>query len=428
MRPSSPARYPTDGRQQSIIRFVYGSNGVTRSEVSRATGINQSSVVRLVGELLERGLLIQEDPHVSRRRRGRPSDILRINASAAYAAGLEFGRDHLVVAITDAVGEVVSWRTETSPPPFTASEPTTRDLIAVVERSVRGAGLLWEHVDALGLALHDVVSARGEWVTNERFLDTPFPVQEHFERLTGRSTTVEDVSRAFAEAEYRFGAGAECHDMIYVFLGSHGVGSGIFVNGQLLKSSSGVCGEIGHIIVDEGGALCYCGSRGCLETVASHDAVMSQIRALLGQGVRMAMSDAENLTFGDVCRAAGSGDKAASVVLHRLAQNLSVALASVINLAGTPHVVVGGQLAQAGEVFLADLSSAIRRRVIALLARDLTVTYASLPLFAGARGVAVQALESVWMSGTVLARARARAAGTPPSRQRASRAPTTVSS
>ena len=381
---------------------------MTRSDVSAATSINQSSVVRLVAELLERGLLVQDESLPQNGRRGRPSEVLRINEAAGYAVGLEFGRGHLVVVVTNAVGNVVSWRSEPNPPPFLSSEATTRSLAGAVRAATDAAGIEWDRVDAVGLALHDVVSARGEWVTNDRLHDPPFPMQLEFERIVGRPTTVEDVSRAFAEAEYRLGAGKHTRDMIYVFLGSHGVGSGIFVNGRLLKSSSGVCGEIGHVMVDGEGPLCYCGSRGCLETVASPEAVVAEIHTLLDQGVRMSLPRSDRLTFAQVCRAAGSGDKAASVVLHRLAQNFSIALASVINLAGTPHIVVGGQLSLAGDTFLADLASAVRHRVIALLARDLTVSYAELPTHAGAQGVAIQALESVWLGGGILDRSRER--------------------
>jgi predicted NBD/HSP70 family sugar kinase len=408
MRPPYPAPSSADARLQSVLGHVYGSGGVTRGDLGRATSINQSSVVRLVADLLDRGLVISDDNAQSVGRRGRPSDILRINPRAGYAVGLEFGRGHLVIVITDATGEVVHWHTEEDAPPFAAADVTTEALTTAVRRVVGASGIDWERVDAVGLALHDVVSARGEWVTYERFHDPPFPIQDLFESAVERSTTVEDVSRAFAEAEYRFGAGSHARDMIYVFLGSHGVGAGIFVNGRLLKSSSGVCGEIGHIIVDEDGPLCYCGSRGCLETVASHQAVIQQIQALLSKGVRMALSDREALTFADVCRAAGKGDKVATLVLHRLAQNLAIALASVVNVAGAPHIVVGGQLALAGEVFLNDLATAVRHRVIALLARDLTVKYAQLPLYAGARGVAVHALEEVWLGGEMLRRTESR--------------------
>ncbi len=401
-----PAPSPADARLQSILRFIHASRGVTRSDVGRATNLNPSTVVRLVGELRELGLVVNEET-LHRRRRGRPSDILRINPKAGYAVGLEFGRDHLIMAITDAVGEVVSWSNEADVPPFAASETTAHALIAAVEALVATAGIAWENVDAIGLALHDIVNARGEWVTKDRIHDAPFAIQDVFQRNLRRTTTVEDVSRAFAEAEFRYGAGRHRQDMAYVFIGSHGVGSGVFVNGQLLKSSSGVCGEIGHIIVDEGGPLCHCGSRGCLETLASHEAVMRQLEVLLAQGVRVSVPEAQ-LTFGQLCAAAGAGDKVASLVLHRLAHNVAIAVASMINLTGTPHIVVGGQLALAGDVFLSDLASAVRHRIIALLARDLTVSYARLPLNAGARGVAVQALQTQWLTGDILSRARAR--------------------
>lgn len=405
--PQTPLHSPADARLQAILQHVYRADGITRAELSRATDVNPVSVARLVTELIDLGLVAHDASFQTTGRRGRPSNVLRINRSACHVVGIEFGRDHLIALIADSLGEVVWWRAEAAPPAFSASESTVQELATVARASASAAGVPWESVNAIGLALHGVVSASGRWVTSERFGDEPFPVGDLFTSILGRNTTVEDVSRAFAEAEHRFGAGDRHPDMIYVFLGSHGVGSGIFVNGRLLKSSSGVCGELGHIIVDEGGKLCFCGSRGCLETVASHQAVIGQVKALLEQGVRMSLSETEPLTFAAICRAVNAGDKGASLVLHRLTQSLSTALASLINLAGTPRIVIGGQLSLAGEGFLADLTSAIRRRVIALLARDLNVSYARLPAYAGAWGAAVQALEAEWLSGRVLERTRA---------------------
>ncbi len=101
----------------------------------------------------------------------------------------------------------------------------------------------------------------------------------------GQACLFEDVSRAFAEAEHHLGAGVGVDDLIYLFIGGLGIGSGIFVNNVLLRRSLGVCGEIGHVIVEEDGRPCQCGNWGCLETVAAHQAGVSRLRHRLEKGV-----------------------------------------------------------------------------------------------------------------------------------------------
>src|SRR5690606_7823533 len=171
--------------------------------------------------------------------------------------------------------------------------------------------------------------------------------------------------------------------------------SGIFVNGELLRSTSGVCGEVGHlVVVPTDGARCACGNRGCLETVASHEAVVGRFLGLMAEGVNTSVATRSGVDFADICSAAGAGDKAAYLVIAELAAYLGQALASVINVTGATHVVIGGQLAAAGATFRNDLASEIRKRAMTLLTRDISVVYASLPAHAGAWGVGLQALEA----------------------------------
>src|SRR5690606_41896398 len=115
--------------------------------------------------------------------------------------------------------------------------------------------------------------------------------------------------------------------------------------------------------------------------------------------------------FAAISKAAGLGDKASYLVLSELARHLGQALAGVVNITGSTHVVVGGQLAAAGPTFLTDLASELRQRVMILLARNISVAYAALPAHAGAWGVAVQALETALADGTFLSGAKVAAHG-----------------
>lgn len=389
-------------RELNLLRIVSEAESVTRSEIGDLTGLNQATVARLVTSLLDKGLIEVMGVGTDRGKRGRPSDRLRINPDAGYGLGLEFGRDHLVVVVTDALGELCFSQIIDDVPTFVLNNKTMDRLSAIGKQVAAKQGVEWERVCVFGLALHDLVNAQGEAVSLENAHAEPYSAQRYLNASLARPVVVEDVSRAFAVAEHRFGAGRDVPDMIYVFLGSHGVGGGIFVNNTMLKSSSGVCGEIGHLVIDENGLLCQCGSRGCLETVASHRAVVQQFRDLQREGVATSLREREVLSFAQICQAAEAGDKGAYLVLNRLAFNLGKALGSAINIGGAPVVVIGGTLSLAGESFLGDVSGVLRQRVIASLTKHISVRYAQLPPHAGAWGVAVQALEKAWTEGAFL--------------------------
>ena len=161
-------------------------------------------------------------------------------------------------------------------------------------------------------------------------------------------------------------------------------------------SSTGLCGEIGHVVVEDDGLLCQCGSRGCLETVASPARIVAQFQDYVAQGVHTSVAGAGQTTFVEICRASGEGDKAAHLALHSLATALARALAATVNISGAPTVIIGGPLRLAGDGFLGEVTASLKREVIAGLARRLTVRFAELPEHAGAWGSAGRALDDSW--------------------------------
>lgn len=403
-----PNRLPFElsrAKKQQVLGITFQHGEMTRQALRELTGLQQTSLNRVVASLLEQELLIVSEDGVQPNKRGRPLDLLKIHSKAGGVVGLEFGREQLTLVVVNALGEVMFTRQLDVLPPFEGTDATMAALATVVREATRDAGVPFERLRAVGIALHDVVTAEGEWKTLERSDFEPYNVKTALQAALAVPVVVEDVSRAFAEAEHRFGAGRGERDIIYVFIGSHGVGGGVFVNDTMLKSSTGICGEIGHIVIDEEGALCQCGSRGCFETVASHRAVVAQFGDLQRQGVRTRLPD--EATFKDICQAAGEGDKGAYLVLHQLAQSMGKALSQSVNLFGAPTIIIGGALRLAGDTFLQDVATTLRQRVVSGLVKHISVRFAELPPHAGAWGVAINALEDALWRGEFLREPRA---------------------
>jgi predicted NBD/HSP70 family sugar kinase len=165
------------------------------------------------------------------------------------------------------------------------------------------------------------------------------------EAATGLSVEVENAANACALAEIWFDRRAEnVSDLIAVTI-SEGIGTGIIMNGQLLRGPSGVAGEFGHVSIDSEGELCKCGNRGCWEVFASNTAA---IRAYLkaGSGTRernrIVGPGAPKLTFEDILQLAEKGDTRACEVLDRMGHYIGVGLAMLVTgLAPTIIVVIG---------------------------------------------------------------------------------------
>jgi predicted NBD/HSP70 family sugar kinase len=379
-----------------VVRLVHLEGLDSRAAIAAATGMSTSLVSRVTAELLRRGVLVARSDGGARP--GRPTERLSLDPSAGYVVGVEVARDVARFVRTDARGEVVArWRRDggMDEPSADAIRGLAED-VAAASTSNEGPPLL-----AVGAALPEVVTARGAWRrTDGRGADVP--AAELLADALDVPVVVDDVSRAFADAEHRFGAGRDAPDMIYVFLGREGVGGGVFAGDAPLRSSSGICGEIGHVVVEPDGARCTCGNRGCLETVATHEALLRRARGYLEQGVRSTL--APDAGVHELLAAARAGDKVGTLILHDLARHLRDAVTPAVALTGATTVVLGGDVRASGPSLPALLTEQLKRTALPPLAVHVHVRWAELDRDAGARGVAVAALDAAVASGAWLHR------------------------
>jgi predicted NBD/HSP70 family sugar kinase len=174
--------------------------------------------------------------------------------------------------------------------------------------------------------------------------------------------SVENDANLGALAEFVWGSGRGHSDVVYIKLSS-GVGAGLLFSGRLHEGAGGTAGEIGHIPAQNGTAICRCGSRGCLETVASARAIAEQL----------GVSRGEQVTSRDLLELIAEGDAAASRLIGEAGREIGVALASLCNLINPSCVIIGGDLSAAGPLITEPVLESIRRYAIASAADQMTV-------------------------------------------------------
>ncbi|MDT7670660.1 MAG: hypothetical protein QOC74_3443, partial [Pseudonocardiales bacterium] len=187
------------------------------------------------------------------------------------------------------------------------------------------------------------------------------------------------------------GRGAE--NVAYLKL-SDGVGAGLVIRGELYQGSIGTAGEIGHATMNEFGALCRCGNRGCLETLVGTPALLGQLAATHGTGLAIA----------DVVALAQGGDVACRRVLEDAGHHVGVAVANLCNIFNPDRIIVGGELAQAEGLIVESMQRALKRQGIPSAAQAVQMVLAEL----GSRSQLLGALviASGGASPAVLAAAR----------------------
>lgn len=214
-------------------------------------------------------------------------------------------------------------------------------------------------------------------------------LREQFEHAFGVRTHVDNDANVGALGELAYGAARNRRHVVYVNIGT-GIGGALILNGRLHHGATGNSGEIGHIVIDRNGPPCTCGQRGCLEAFCSGPSIRRRAVKRLSRSSPASTSlptGAEAITVSseDVFAAARKGDILAGKLVHETAELLGIGIANVLNLVNPELVVIGGGVAEAGDVLLEPLREAIRERAMPAAA-DVEVVAAELGYDAGVLG------------------------------------------
>ena len=174
------------------------------------------------------------------------------------------------------------------------------------------------------------------------------PIESTFAEATGVPVVAANDAKLAALAEWTWGAGRGVDDFLYV-RASEGVSGGIILNGEIYDGGNGMAGDLGHVALEGGGEVCYCGSRGCLTTLISERAILDAVRTSAGT----------KDSLRDVLDAARRGDAACQRVLAEAGNHLGRALANAAKVMAPSVIAVGGELGAAGPLLFGGLISSI---------------------------------------------------------------------
>lgn len=225
------------------------------------------------------------------------------------------------------------------------------------------------------------------------------PLREILEKKFGCPATICNDVDAGVYGEYRFGAGVKGRTVLGVFPGT-GIGGGLVYEGHIFRGKKSSCLEIGHMPVVPYGALCGCGRRGCLETVASRLAMSAEIAkaAYRGQAphlLRVAGTDLANIRSGVLAEVIDAGDKIVEEIVRDGARYLGDAIAGVVNLLAPDVIILGGGLVEAlPKLFTEEVEKSLKRHIMPAYEGTYELRVAKLGDDAGAMGAAAWAEQS----------------------------------
>jgi glucokinase len=217
--------------------------------------------------------------------------------------------------------------------------------------------------------------------------------------LTDLPTKLLNDVRSITNGEWRFGAGRGI-DTIAVFAIGTGIGGGLVINGQLHLGIGGTGGELGHSVIDFNGPQCGCGNKGCLEAYASGPAIAAMGMKAVAQGLTTRIADLceydlNRITPKLIAEAARSDDEIAKSIYEKAGYYLGIAAANVCVSIGPRRVVIGGGVAQAGDLLLEPARRCLREHVFVMPVDQVEIVQAQLGNNAGMIGVACWSARSL---------------------------------
>ncbi len=217
------------------------------------------------------------------------------------------------------------------------------------------------------------------------------PIAEIMEKEFGIPTRVDNDVRCAALGELNYGAGIGCENLICITVGT-GIGSGLIINGKLVRGASNAAGEIGHIKLDmHGGPLCGCGDRGCLEAFASGPSIVAMAEEYIKGGKSTKYRELANpdITPYIVSEAAKQGDPVAKRIFTIVGEYIGIGLASVVNLLNPEKIIIGGGVAAAGDLLLNPIKENLIKRAMPIAGSAVEIVPAQLGNSAGVIGASL---------------------------------------
>jgi len=336
-----------------LLNLVRERGLASRAELARVSGLSPSTVTAIIGSLVADGF-VREDAAppvaVGPASVGRPATNLRVNEAAGHVVGIKVTADHLAATLTDLaatpLASATAERGHDDEPDAVAAQ-----FAGLVDRCVREAGADRESLLGLGIGVPGIVDPVTGRVAASPLIDwAHLDLVGILEASLDLPIHIDNDVNTLTVAEQLFGAGRGLSDFVVVTIGL-GIGMGIVVRGNVYRGANGGAGELGHVQAVPNGAVCWCGRRGCLETIAAEPALVREVLASTGR-----------LTKPDDLARVAEADNAVAAILQRAGREVGRAIATATTILDPGRVVVSGEGVRLGEHYLAALRDGLNEQ------------------------------------------------------------------
>lgn len=367
-----------------ILNKIRTDGPISRAQIAKETKLTPPTVSSLVGELIDKELVIESEQGESIG--GRKPTLLVINSERFYIIGLDVGAKKIRAILIDLSGKAIE-KTQSPIPLYISND----DLLTLIKATI--ANLTSTHetkeVIGIGVGMHgavDIETGTSLFAPGLNLRD--IPIKKTLETEFDVPVKIDNDVRAMAFGEYWFMEEKKDENIVTVNIGN-GVGAGIVLNGKIFHGKYDLAGEIGHMTIDLNGNLCSCGNIGCWQTLISGPAIADAAKQRLEYFPNSSLlnGDVQKIEGKTVYEAALSGDALSTEVLQNTGEYIGIGLTNLIHILNPAKIIIGGGVANASPIILPKIKETITKRGLTNRAKATPIYCSNL----GAYGTAIGA-------------------------------------
>ena len=375
-----------------IVKQLYFDTALSCAELSELFDKSIPSITKAVNELIAEGFVVEHGYAPSSG--GRRPLLYSIKPDAMYILAVAMDQLSTRIQLLDLLNRPVA-----DSMTFDLRLLNNNEALGILVKSVNNyilkSGISKEKIAGIGMGMPGFINVRQG--VNYTYLNAGNrSLVQYLCDEIGLPVYIDNDSSLIALAEQRFGIAKAQQNVMVINLG-WGIGLGMIINNEIFRGQNGFAGELSHIPLSDDDALCACGKRGCLETVASMKVVAERAIEGINSGRATGIKEtlvASKALLDDILDAAGKGDQFAIELLSDAAYKIGKALAILIHIMNPQTIVLSGRGARAGKILLAPIQQALHKYCIPRLAESTQLLISDLGFDAELIGAAVLMMEN----------------------------------
>lgn len=339
-----------------ILRLVWREHKISRAEISRRLALSRSTVTDLMKDLMSLNFILEDG--VGESSGGRRPIVLKFNDDARVVLGVDVGATHVSVAMTNLRGKILLWK-EIKHPARKDPEGTKEIICRLCDEFLATVKHKNEMLLSIGISFPSPIDPKHPEYISENIIPD-WQGKSGIKELRDKYNVpvwIDNDANLGALAEHWWGAAKRVNDLLYIKI-SNGIGAGLILGGKLYRGAKGIAGEMSHMSVDPNGRQCGCGLRGCLATTISAWALEGRVETLsvLYPDSPLVKGNSDIIAIED---AALNKDPLALQIVNEAAEQLSIAITSLINMLNPDMILIGGSLSRLDDILLDPIRAKI---------------------------------------------------------------------